>query len=171
MKKMISTMFLSASVALCGCFAEMDDSYLDDEDFTAAPLTLSDRDDEPGDIELVSPEDAKNSRQDTEAYINGFFVNQLSGRCIDVYGAPSLHNGANLVLWDCEYSGYNADNGSVTDQRWQITSQGFIQNVLSGKCIDVHGAPGTHNGSNLMLWDCEFSGYNADNGSVTDQRW
>ncbi len=101
---------------------------------------------------------------------DGFIVNTLSGKCIDVAGAPGTVNGAALQLWDCELSGRNKDNGSMTDQRWVI-SNGFIINVRSGKCIDVAGAPGTANGTKLQLWDCELSGRNGSNNSITDQRW
>jgi hypothetical protein len=102
---------------------------------------------------------------------DGFIRNTLSGKCIDVAGAPGTTNGASLILWDCETSGRNNDNGSPTDQKWTLTSDGFIRNTLSGKCIDVSGAPGTTNGASLILWDCETSGRNNDNGSPTDQRW
>jgi hypothetical protein len=91
--------------------------------------------------------------------------NQLSGKCLDVSGYPGTANGTPLILYDCETADPN------TDQRWTMTSRGFIQNQLSGKCIDVGGAPGQQNGAQLILWDCETSGRNADNGSVTDQRW
>ncbi|MCT7958476.1 hypothetical protein, partial [Laspinema palackyanum] len=50
-----------------------------------------------------------------------FIVNSLSGKCIDVAGAPGNTNGAALQLWDCETSGRNGDNGSQTDQRWSLT--------------------------------------------------
>jgi hypothetical protein len=39
-----------------------------------------------------------------------------------------------------------------------LTDDGFIQNALSGKCIDVQGRPGTKNEAKRQLWDCEFSG-------------
>ncbi|MFN9672517.1 MAG: RICIN domain-containing protein, partial [Microcystis sp.] len=58
-----------------------------------------------------------------------------------------------------------------TDQQWILTNDGFIRNTLSGKCIDVAGAPGRANGTPLHLWDCELTGRNRENGSVTDQRW
>lgn len=103
---------------------------------------------------------------------NGKFIkNSLSGKCIDVARAPGDSNGSKLQLWDCESSGRNRDNGSITDQQWQLTSDGFIKNTLSGKCIDVSGAPGSANGSPLLLWDCETTGFNRDNGSPTDQQW
>jgi len=88
----------------------------------------------------------------------GFIVNMLSGKCIDVHGEPGVRNGDKLMLWDCEFGISN------TDQKWKITSDGFIQNNY-GRCIDVHGTPGVHNGAQLMLWDCEFGVSN------TDQRW
>lgn len=102
---------------------------------------------------------------------DGFIKNTFSNKCIDVAGAPGTSNGAPLLLWDCESSGRNNDNGSPTDQQWQLISGGFIRNSLSGKCIDVAGAPGQGNGSILQLWDCELSGRNSDNGSSTDQTW
>lgn len=101
---------------------------------------------------------------------DGFIRNSLSGKCIDVAGAPGRSNGAVLQLWDCELSGINPDNNSTTDQKWTVTN-GFIRNRLSGKCIDVAGAPGRSNGARLQLWDCELSGRNVDNGSSTDQIW
>jgi hypothetical protein len=102
---------------------------------------------------------------------DSFIVNTLSGKCIDVAGAPGNSNGAKLQLWDCERSGTNASNGSSTDQTWILTNDGFIINALSGKCIDVAGAPGRDNRAQLQLWDCERSGRNANNGSRTDQQW
>src|SRR4051794_555033 len=72
----------------------------------------------------------------------GFLVNKLSERCLDVLGAPGVDNGAKLALYDCEYSGKSVNN-QPTDQKWSLTPEGFIKNVLSGKCIDVWGAPGT----------------------------
>lgn len=112
-------------------------------------------------------------KQSSEAQeARGIFINNLiSGKCIDVAGAPGRENGAPLQLWDCELTGINPDNNSITDQRWLLTSDGFIRNTLSGKCIDVAGAPGRGNGAPLQLWDCELSGRNRDNGSTTDQRW
>lgn len=94
----------------------------------------------------------------------GFIRNTLSGKCIDVAGAPGLLNSAKLQLWDCELSG-RSSNGAPSDQRWEITSQGFIRNLLSGRCIDIAGSPGSANGSDLQLWDCEY------NMSLTDQKW
>jgi hypothetical protein len=102
---------------------------------------------------------------------DGFIRNRLSGKCIDVAGAPGTHNGAPLLIWDCNFFGRNTENGSPTDQKWTLTSDGFIRNRLSGKCIDVAGAPGIENGALLVLWDCNFSGRNAENGSPTDQKW
>ena len=98
-----------------------------------------------------------------------FIVNQLSGKCIDVSGAPGMKNGAPLILYSCEFSGRNP-NGSPTDQMWEVLPQGFIRNTLSGKCIDVPGAPGIKAGTALILYDCELSGRNP-NGSTTDQQW
>ncbi len=45
-----------------------------------------------------------------------------------------------------------------------------IVNLLSNRCIDVPGQPGTAQGTALQLWDCETRGRSM-NGAVTDQRW
>jgi len=46
---------------------------------------------------------------------------------------------------------------------------GFIRNLLSGKCLDVFGSPGTSVGAPILLWNCEDGPeYNIDH---TDQRW
>jgi hypothetical protein len=125
------------------------------------------------DCELSGLNPDNNSPSDQRWIItnDGFIKNTLSGKCIDVAGAPGAGNGSLLQLWDCELSGRNRDNDSPTDQRWTITSDGFIMNKLSQKCIDVAGAPGQENSSPLQLWDCELSGRNQDNGSSTDQTW
>ena len=61
---------------------------------------------------------------------------------------------------------------NATIQAQNINPSGkFIMNIQSGKCIDVAGAPGQENGSQLQLWDCELSGRNRDNGTPTDQIW
>ncbi len=122
-------------------------------------------------ISGTNPDNGSTTDQKWVLTSSGFIRNTLSGKCIDVAGAPGRSNGAALQLWDCERSGRNADNGSTTDQKWVLTSGGFIRNTLSGKCIDVAGAPGRSNGAALQLWDCERSGRNADNGSTTDQKW
>ena len=125
------------------------------------------------DCELSGTNPDNNSITDQQwTFIRGGFIrNSLSGKCIDVAGAPGRSNGAALQLWDCELSGRNADNGSTTDQKWTVTDGGFIRNSLSGKCIDVAGAPGRSNGARLQLWDCELSGVNPENNSTTDQIW
>ena len=70
------------------------------------------------------------------------------------------------------FSGFNILASSVQEPAMaQVTAGRFIVNSLSGKCIDVAGAPGNSNGAPLQLWDCETSGKNADNGSTTDQQW
>ena len=131
-----------------------------------APLQLWDCE-----LSGASPEDGAMTDQKWILTSGGFIRNTLSGKCIDVAGASSQSNGAPLQLWDCELSGISPDNGLTTDQRWTFTSNGFIRNTLSGKCLDVAGAPGQSNGTRLQLWDCELSGRDHDTGSVTDQRW
>ncbi len=62
--------------------------------------------------------------------VNGRFINNvLSGKCIDVAGAPGRGNGAPLQLWDCELTGANPDNNSTTDQRWVLTNGGFMRRL------------------------------------------
>lgn len=100
---------------------------------------------------------------------NGFIRNTLSGKCIDVVGEPGIADGSPLGLSTCETSG-RSPSGAQTDQRWEMLPNGFIRNKLSGKCIDVSGAPGTADGSRLLLWTCETSGRGI-NGTPTDQYW
>ncbi|MCC5653706.1 RICIN domain-containing protein [Nostoc sp. XA013] len=126
------------------------------------------------DCELSGTNSDNNSKTDQQWKIDrkGFIRNVLSDKkCIDVLGAPGQDNGSPLQLWDCELSGFNSDNGETTDQQWKIERNGFIKNTNSKKCIDVLGAPGQDNGSPLQLWDCELSGRNSENGSITDQIW
>lgn len=96
-------------------------------------------------------------------------VNVVSGKCIDVKGAPGNKPGTKLQLFDCERSG-RTSNGAPSDQYWEMTREGFIRNVVSGLCIDVPGQPGTKNGLDLQLSQCEFSG-RSPNGQPTDQIW
>ena len=98
-----------------------------------------------------------------------FIVNNLSGKCIDVSGAPGTANGSELILWPCETSG-RSTNGAETDHRWQMLPNGLIRNKLSGKCIDVQGQPGTVDGSRLQISTCETSGL-SPNGAQSDQQW
>ena len=98
-----------------------------------------------------------------------FIINQLSNRCLDVAGDPGIANGTALTLADCELSGFTR-SGRTTDQKWEFLPGGFIRNVLSNKCIDVAGAPGTANGLPLQLFNFELSGVSV-NGNTTDQRW
>lgn len=101
---------------------------------------------------------------------SGYLVNRLSGRCLDVAGAPGTADGAVLQLHDCEWPTSGSGAPARTDQVWEVTSTGFIRNKLSGKCIDVAGEPGTANEARLRLWSCELSG-TSSNGSKTDQVW
>jgi len=100
---------------------------------------------------------------------DGFIKNTLSGRCINVSGDPGTANGTQLTLADCQLSGKTETN-NPTDQKWILTNDGFIKNILSGRCIDVSGSPGTNSGTQLVLYDCEFSGQ-ASNNTPTDQKW
>lgn len=92
----------------------------------------------------------------------GFFiVSLISGKCIDARGLPGTENETPLQLWDCEFNDPN------TDQKWEFVNDGFLQNTLSDKCMDVRGLPpGVGNEDIIQLWNCEFS----DLGN-TDQKW
>jgi hypothetical protein len=98
-----------------------------------------------------------------------FFVNTLSGLCIDVLGDPGVDNGLPLQLSDCEWSGLSPSTNQ-TDQVWILGSDGFIQNTLSGRCIDVIGDPGVSGGEGLQLLDCESTGISVTS-NPTDQTW
>jgi hypothetical protein len=100
-----------------------------------------------------------------------FIVNELSKKCLDVAGntGSSVANGTQLVLNECEISGFNS-SGGITDQKWEFIRGGFIRNKLSNKCIDVVGKPGTTNFLLLQLNECEISGFSSP-GVATDQRW
>ena len=41
---------------------------------------------------------------------------------------------------------------SMAHTAYAQQATGFLSNWLSGKCIDVQGAPGTANGAVLQLW-------------------
>ncbi|MDZ8260195.1 RICIN domain-containing protein [Nostoc sp. ChiQUE01b] len=99
----------------------------------------------------------------------GFIRNKLSNKCIDVEGKPGTADGTRLILSDCELSGFSSPFGT-TDQRWEYIGAGFIRNVLSDKCIDVRGDPGTIDAAPLVLSDCEISGFSGS-GTTSDQRW
>jgi hypothetical protein len=102
------------------------------------------------------------------SFRNGFIVNRLSNLCVDVAGAPGVDNGNKIQLAPCEFDGYS-ENGQPTDQRWEVTREGFIVNSVSGKCLDISGAPARNSGDAAILYDCEF--YEFDRGMPTDQRW
>jgi len=95
----------------------------------------------------------------------GFIMNRHHMRCIDVVGAPGVQDGDPLTLWKCENTPVSATPTPPSDQRWDIRSDGFIMNVLSGKCIDARGTQVTNVGSQLVLYTCEL------NSTHTDQRW
>ena len=108
--------------------------------------------------------------QNAIAQVGGIFIrNELSNTCIDVLGEPGTVNGTQLQLSSCELSGFSSP-GRTTDQKWEFIRGGFIRNVLSNKCIDVQGEPGTTSGARLILSDCELSGFSSP-GRITDQRW
>lgn len=88
--------------------------------------------------------------------VNTFkFVNQKSGKLIDVSGG-STADGGNIIQW--------RDNGG-NNQRWQLQYDGKgyfkIKNVNSGKLMDV-ASGSTSNGGNILQW--------TDNGG-DNQKW
>jgi hypothetical protein len=52
--------------------------------------------------------------------VGSFIYNENSDKCIDISGAPGNSNHLPIQLWDCEWTGVNPDNGSPTDQKWDI---------------------------------------------------
>ncbi|HYX14447.1 MAG TPA: RICIN domain-containing protein [Nostoc sp.] len=108
--------------------------------------------------------------QNAIAQVGGIFIrNELSNKCIDVAGDPATNNGATLRIFDCELSGISS-SGRITDQKWEFIRGGFIRNKLSNRCMDVSGDPGIANDTQLILSDCELSGFSSS-GQPTDQRW
>ena len=51
-------------------------------------------------------------------YENGFLVNRLSRKCLDVRGNPGRSRGLALELFDCEFN----MGPNQTDQRWELLS-------------------------------------------------
>jgi len=85
---------------------------------------------------------------------------RYAGKCIDVEGDPGVTDGTRVQLHPCEW-GWN-----VSDQRWELRSDGLIENQLNrGKCIDADGDPATWESAALHLWDCEAI------KTKSDQRW
>jgi len=79
---------------------------------------------------------------------DGFIMNALSGKCMDIRGTLMTEVGSPLVLYTCE------KNSTQTDQRWKHTPDGFIRHQLSGHCLGFDG-------KRLRLQACPR----------TDQRW
>lgn len=66
------------------------------------------------------------------------FVNQVSGKCLDVPGISNQTPGTPLQLFDCETNGFDY-SGKHSDQFWVLTQQGQIRNTLSAMCLDISG--------------------------------
>jgi len=86
---------------------------------------------------------------------SGNLVNLLSNKCLDPVGNSTV-NGTRVQITECD---------ALADKFWELSSDGFLRNPTSGKCLDVAGDPGTQNSTMLQLWDCET------NKSNTDQKW
>ena len=88
-----------------------------------------------------------------------FIKNKSTGKCIDVDGWSSMHNGQNIQSYDCENP-----NTKNTDQIWYQTKSGLIKNKSTGKCLDVAGNSSRRNGANIQSNECDdFTG--------SDQIW
>lgn len=85
----------------------------------------------------------------------GNLINKLSDKCMAPVGSNTA-NGTKVQITECD---------ALADKYWELTSDGFLKNPTSGKCLDVAGAPGYKNSTSLQLWDCET------NSSNTDQKW
>jgi hypothetical protein len=104
----------------------------------------------------------------TQTPVVGFIRNTLSGRCIDVDGAPGTSNNADIKIQRCEY------HISDTDQLFEVTTNGNIVSVISGKCLAVSGNPGFSSGTKLRLETCVLDS-NSTNPSIAtayaEHRW
>lgn len=89
------------------------------------------------------------------------FVNQVSGKCLDVPGISNLTPGTPLQLYDCETNGFDY-SGKHSDQFWAVTQEGQIRNTLSGMCLDISGV---ENGAQITVAVCE-AGNEAQNWTV-----
>ena len=122
-------------------------------------------------VSIMSYNQYKDAR---EALVNDIQPKEIESRALDSFtdyltyvpGAPGTNNGAVLRTDRCEWNGYSP-NGRETDQRWYIDDRGYIVNELSGRCLDIAGAPGRRNGAKALLWDCEYGWP----WRRTDQRW
>lgn len=89
------------------------------------------------------------------------FVNQVSGKCLDVPGLLNTTPGTPLQLYDCETNGFDY-SGKHSDQFWVVTQQGQIRNTLSAMCLDISGA---ENGAQIVVAACE-PGNTAQNWTI-----
>ena len=79
------------------------------------------------------------------------FVNEVSGKCLDVPGISNQTPGTPLQLYDCETNGFDY-SGKHSDQFWVLMPQGQIRNTLSGMCIDISG---TQPGAQIVVANCD----------------
>ncbi|MEV1205477.1 RICIN domain-containing protein, partial [Microbispora rosea] len=70
-------------------------------------------------------------------------------KCLDAAGTG---NGAKVQIYSC----WGGDN-----QKWRVNSDGSIQGVQSGLCLDATGQ-GTGNGTQIQLYACHGG---------TNQKW
>jgi hypothetical protein len=72
----------------------------------------------------------------------------MYGKCLDVNGAGTA-NGTKIDLYQCVLS-----NGApVSNQTWQLRSDGSVYNPTSGRCL-ADPSSSTTLGTQLILWDC-----------------
>ncbi len=79
------------------------------------------------------------------------FVNEVSGKCLDVPGISNQTPGTPLQLYDCETNGFDY-SGKHSDQFWVLMPQGQIRNTLSGMCMDISG---TQTGALITVAICD----------------
>lgn len=99
----------------------------------------------------------------------GTTVASIRYTCLDVKGSPGKAAGTPVQLADCQFAQAGTSGAPSTDQVWHfVQGTGRLQNVLSGRCLDVAGpASQQAEGSNVVLSDC-VAGNSPEHA---DQQW
>ncbi|KRA31020.1 hypothetical protein ASD81_16110 [Nocardioides sp. Root614] len=93
--------------------------------------------------------------------------------CLDVAAPSTTAPGGATVLGDCEFQAIDPATAAVTapgtDQVWRfVRGSGLVQNVSSGLCLDVAGAPGQQaDGARVVLARCDIQ----ESPERADQQW
>lgn len=93
--------------------------------------------------------------------------------CLDVAARSTVAQGGGAVLGDCEFHEVDLPTGAIrapgTDQVWRfVRGSGLVQNVTSGLCLDVAGAPGQQaDGARVVLATCDTG----ESPELADQQW